>query len=325
MATLKDVAQKSGVTVTTVSRVLNNRGYISEQTRQKVYNAIKELNYQPNELARSLTKKRTNIIGVITPSIMHPFFGKVINYLEQFAVENKYKIMLCNSYHQKDKEIEYIEMLKSNKVAGIVLCSRTIDIDSFLDLSLPVVTIERYVGSGISVVECDNYMGGELATKHLINCGCKNIIHISGIKDIHMPADNRNVAFVDVCKKYNINHKVFHTEEEQFQSMDYSEFIQKIFSENYNIDGVFASSDVIAAQVIQVCNKNNIKIPDDLKLVGFDDTDIAYLTTPMLTTIKQPVEQMCQHAIDIIIKSLEKKVVPLKITLPVSLIKRGST
>lgn len=324
MATIKDVAEKAGITVTTVSRVLNNRGYISDATREKVYRTMKELNYQPNEVARSLSKKHTNIIGVIVPSVMHPFFCEVVNYLELYASKSGYKVMLCNSNHQRDKEIEYISMLRSNKVAGIVLCSRTEDIEQFFPENLPVVTFERTISDNISSVSCNNYQGGELATQHLIDCGCKNLLHISGVQGVHMPADARRDAFLNVCERNNVSGKVFDTEEQQFHSLDYERFLSKIILENRDVDGIFASSDVIAAEVIHVCAKNHIRIPQDLKLVGFDDIRLASLTTPQITTIRQPVEQMCACTIGNMIRQIDDDFLPSCTVLSVTLVKRES-
>ena len=110
MATIKDVAEIAQVTTTTVSRVINNRGYISEATRNKVYDAMKQLNYQPNELARSLFKQRTNTIGIIVPNVSHPYFSKLTSYLESAAEKKKYKIILCNSNEIVEKEMEYLDM-----------------------------------------------------------------------------------------------------------------------------------------------------------------------------------------------------------------------
>jgi LacI family sucrose operon transcriptional repressor len=325
MATIKDVAEKAGITVTTVSRVLNNRGYISDATREKVYRIMKELDYQPNEVARSLSKNHANIIGVIVPSVMHPFFCEVVNYLEFYAAKNGYKVMLCNSNHQRDKEIEYIGMLRSNKVAGIVLCSRTEDIEEFFPENLPVVTFERMISNNISSVSCNNYQGGEFATLHLIECGCKNLLHISGIQDIHMPADARRDAFLKICAEKNVSGKVFYTQEAQFHSLNYEDYLEKIILENRDTDGIFASSDVIAAEIIHVCAKNQIRIPQDLKLVGFDDIRLASLTTPQITTIRQPVEQMCACTIGNMIRQIDDDFLPSSTVLSVTLVKREST
>src|SRR5512136_1608038 len=125
MPTIKDVAQLAGVTVTTVSRVLNNKGYISDQTRKKVGDAMKELDYVPNEMARSLLKQRSSIIGLIVPAVSHPFFGELAMHVEYYAYEMGYKILLCNSHLDSAKERDYIDMLKRHKVDGIIMGSHT--------------------------------------------------------------------------------------------------------------------------------------------------------------------------------------------------------
>jgi len=324
MSTLKDVAARAGITVTTVSRIINNRGYIGDATRNKVYRAMKELDYQPNELARSLSMKKTYIIGVIVPSLLHPYFSEVVNYLEFYASRAGYKVMLCNSNHQEDKEHEYIDMLKSNKVSGIVLSSRTENIEKILPDDLPVITFERVISNRISSVSCDNFLGGEIATRHLLEIGCKYLLHISSTHNILMPADARRDAFVKVCEESQIPYKIVCTNEAQFDSLDYEEYLEQILRENPGIDGIFASSDVIAAKVISVCSKEKIRIPQDIKLVGFDDVKLASLTTPKITTIHQPIDQMCACAIDMLIHQINDGFLPSKTVLPVAIVKRES-
>lgn len=326
MATIKDVAEKAGIAVNTVSRVLNNRGYISDKTRKKVFDAMKELDYLPNEVARSLSQKHTSIIGVIVPSLMHPFFSKIVNYMEHFASQNGYKVMVCNSHQSREQEIEYIDMLRSNKVAGIVICTRTSDIDKYLDGSFPVISFERSVSDNIPAVFCDNYQGGVLATKRLLSAGCKHLTVLGGSANVHLPADSRITAFLDTCKQAEVEGIAFTTEETQFETRHYEAQIEQILTEHPEVDGIFATSDVIAAQVIQVCARHGLKIPDDISLVGFDDVELASLTQPSLTTIHQPVDQMCKYAFDIILKRLKDKdeVIPIKTVLPVTLVERNS-
>lgn len=325
MVTLKDVAKEAGLTVGTVSRVINNRGYISDDTRKKVYQVMKELNYRPNEVARSLSKKQTNTIGVIVPHIDHPYFSKLISYIEEVAYNNKQKIIITNSKESKEKEIDYIEMFTSNRVDGIILCSGYLDINKFLDLKIPVVAIERELERGTASIKCDNYEGGVMAANHLIKCGSKNLVHFSGIKDSKMPADERGIGFADTCEKNGIIHKEFKYEQGMYDTLDYHEYIEEILKQDNEIDGIFASSDLIAAQVIQVCRKIDIRIPEDLNLIGFDDVNIASLTTPTITTIKQPIKELAEQAVYAILKTQEGDVVPSKVTLPVKLIERKST
>ena len=148
MATLKDVAKETGLTVSTVSRVLNNRGYISADARERVYEAMKRLNYQPNELARSLSKQTTNTIGVIVPHIDHPYFARLLSSLETAAYKSGYKLLLFNSGERDEKEDRYLEMCKGSRVAGIILCSGRVETQCFEGLGVPLVTVERFLESG---------------------------------------------------------------------------------------------------------------------------------------------------------------------------------
>ena len=340
MATLKDVARETGLTVTTVSRVLNNRGYISEETREKVYAAMKKLNYRPNEVARSLSKKSTNTIGVIVPHIRHPYFSELISNLENEASKRGYKMILCNSQEKENKEREYLEMCTSNCVAGIVLCSAGVAVEEFQGSNIPLITIERYMENGTASVECDNKQGGKLAAEHLIACGCKNLLHISGVYETAMPADNRALGFIEVCEKAGVFHREVATNTYQYNKLEYHDFLEEVLKENYHvdnttendencgksrIDGIFASSDLIAAQILQVCSKLGIRVPEDIKLVGFDDVNISSLTTPQITTIHQPIKEIAELTLELLINAQDGKTVAKRSLLPVSLVKREST
>jgi len=325
MATLKDVAEKSGVTATTVSRVINNKGYISEETRKKVWAVMKEMNYQPNELARSLSKQYTNTIGVIVPHISHPFFAELINDLEAAAADQKYKILLCNSNEQPEKEAEYLDMFVSNRVAGIILCSKYVKAEKFRALHIPIINIEREDNMAATTIQGDNYHGGRMAAKHLIECGCKNLLHFGGVIGKNMPADQRAHAFIEVCKQAGIKCRVLQSDEFVYDSMNYHAYIKSGLEENPDVDGIFASSDLIAAQVIQICAAMGISIPEQVKLVGFDDVMIAKLTTPTITTIHLPIKEISVMSVECIDKSLRGEMIPSNISLPVRLIKREST
>ena len=325
LANIKDVAKTAGLSVGTVSRVLNNRGYISEGARKKVQAAMKQLNYVPNELAKSIFRQYTKAIGVIVPSVAHPYFGQIVENLEYYASQLGYKILLCNSYYEKGKEVEYLRMLRANQVDGIILCSRNIDISAELGNKLPIVSIERILSDNIPCVSSDNRQGGLLATQHLVEKGCCKIAHISGSLSLHLMANLRTDAFEEACRKNNVESVLVSTDENQFSSMTYYDKIRNLFREHPNIDGIFASSDVIAAQVIQVAAELGLEIPKDLKLVGFDDINVATLTTPQLTTIHQPIKQISKYALELLINKINGEIVPMRTVLPVSLIERGST
>lgn len=325
MATIVDVARLAGVTPTTVSRVINNRGYISEKTKKRVHEAMDELGYQPNEIARSLTKQKSNTIGVIVPHISHPYFAKLISNLENEASKKDYKIILCNSKEKAEKEKQYLDMCKSNRVAGIIICSGNVESNKINTGGIPVVLLEKNFEEGKLGIQCDNYQGGKLATEHLIECGCKKILHLSGVIDEEMPADNREKAFIDVCSKNEIEYFIKKYDIDTYNQMNYYDYIKAALNEIEGVDGIFASSDLIAAQVIQVCNEIKIRIPEDIKLVGFDDVDISQLTTPRITTVHQPIKEMARLSIELIDAKYNNIEVNEKTILPIKLIIREST
>jgi LacI family sucrose operon transcriptional repressor len=319
MATIKDVALKAGVTVTTVSRVMNNRGYLSEKTKEKVHQAMEALDYHPSEVARSLAQKQTTLLGVIVPSLLHPYYNEVINALENHASLLGLKLLVCNAQRNAQKEAEYIDMLKANKVAGIILCTQSRNSVRSL-INLPVVTLERSISPSVPAVLCDNEMGGRIAAEHLLSRGCKNLVMIQGGRS----SEERVQGFTRTCEEDSVSFHVAHASKRQFHQLDYADLINTLFTDSPAIDGVFASSDVIAAQVIQICHKRGLCVPEDVKVIGFDDVDLARLLSPALSTIHQPIEELCAHAIQTIVRweDTEKQ---SRTILPVHLVQRSST
>lgn len=325
VATIKDVAEKAGVSVTTVSRVLNNRGYLSENLKRKVYEAMKELNYQPNELARSLFRKKSNIIGLIIPDISHPFFGEIARYVEYYAYKKKYKILLCNSQLNKKKEKEYINMLKASQVDGIIMGSHTMDIKEYTTIRLPLVTLDRQLSETIPYVSSDHYKGGALATKLLIKKGCRKIAHISGNLRLNLLAKMSYDTFADLMKKHGIAHVVVETDLNGFNYKEYEQIVAELFRAHPDVDGVFASSDVIAAQVLKECRRLGKKVPDDVKVVGFDGIQLGEFIAPGLTTIQQPIREIAKSAVDLIVEQINGNAVPRENILPVKLLEKETT
>lgn len=200
MPTIKDVAAEAGVTYTTVSRVLNNRGYISEETREKVYSAMKKLNYMPNEMARNLSRQKSDYIGVILPSVEHPYFSKVLHWLEHYVTKHNYKIMVCISENSREKELQYIDLLYSHRVLGIVVCSHIGETMEHLDSNCPLISFEREIAENIPAVLCDNYQGGILAANRLFDAGCRNIAIFNQPTKENIPAYSREKAFMKCCE-----------------------------------------------------------------------------------------------------------------------------
>jgi|LSQX01.2.fsa_nt_gb LacI family sucrose operon transcriptional repressor len=323
--TIKDVAKKAGVSVTTVSRVLNNRGYISEATRRKVYQAMEDLDYHPNEVARSLFRKKSNIIGLIVPTVAHPFFGELTSYLETYAYSRGYKVLICNSQLNALKEQEYIWMLRRNQVDGIVMASHTLEVEEYKKLNLPVVSFDRFISSRIPYVTSDNYQGGRLAVEHLLQRGCTKIAHLCGSLDLDMLANQRHRAFMNVAEEKNIPYCTVQTDVNVFEVDEYEELLTDLLVRHPDLDGLFLNSDIMAIAAIKVCGKLGMRIPQDIKIIGYDDVSIASLVSPQITTIRQPLAQMSELSVKLIEDLVKKKAVPTENCLPVELIERGTT
>ena len=322
MVTQEDVARKCGISVATVSRVMNKRGYISKETREKVYRAMKELNYAPNEVARSLSRNNTGTVGVILPHLEHPYFAKLLASLEYELIRNDYKLMLFCTNRNVGEERFCIEKCRASRMDGIILCAGNVQTGELQELNVPLITLERALDTAVSCIECDNEEGGALAGERLAKCGCKEVLYVGMIRDTAMPADLRYLGFERTCRKYGIRCEQIQNEKTHYDNMDYYALLDRMFEQHPKLDGVFASSDVVASQVLQVARRRGIIVPDQLKVVGFDDTIVASVTAPMLTTIHQPVKEMAHAAVEQLLLALDGKDVCRRIVFPVHLVER---
>lgn len=326
MATIKDVALKADVSIATVSRVLNNRGSLSEKTKKLVFEAMKELDYQPNEIARTLSKQRSKILGVIIPSMTHPFYATLSSSIEHYAFERGYKLMICNSSFETKKEQIYLEMLRRNMVDGIVVASHNSDnAELFQNVNMPIISAEQILSTLIPAVVSDNYNGGYQATMHLIERGCKKLAHVSGDLSLHLSSDERYKAFVDACKKHNVEHYIYEADEKMLIGLDYSVLVNRIMEEHPDVDGVFASSDVIAMEVIKTFLIHGYKIPEQVKVVGFDDVYIGSLFYPEITSIKQDIDELGKTIVNNLLDLIDHKEIAMKTVVPVHFIERSTT
>jgi LacI family sucrose operon transcriptional repressor len=322
---IDDVARLAGVSPTTVSRVLNNRGYLSEETKEKVKNAMKELNYVPNDVARTLFNKRSNLLGLILPTTSNPFFGELTFHIENICSSLGYKVLICNSLNRIDKEEKYLEMLMRNQVDGIIVGTHNRGILDYHEQNLAVVAIDRYLSETIPVVSSDNYEGGKMATELLITEGCKHIILIDGVGELETPARLRRKAYIDTLEKHGGVPKIYEIPE-AFHRQSQQEVIEKIFDECPEVDGIFATNDLFATSFITIAKKHGKDVPGEIKVVGYDGTETVQTVFPELTTIRQPIDLIAQTAIDILIKEIEGEFsdFSLENRLPVKLLK-GTT
>lgn len=308
MPSIKDVAIKAGVSVTTVSRVINNRGYIGKQTRKKVEQAMAEIDYQPNLIARSLQRNQSFLLGVIVPDSNHPFFSELIKYIEMYATELNYKILICNSLDSPSKEQQYISMLRQNRVDGIIMCSHTLNIQDYQKVDLPIVSFDRIISNKFPYVGSDNFRGGEIAAEHLISKGCKSLLYLSGPLDVDLLPNRRWDAFRVKCLNANVSFDVIECRDNQLNFDSLSTFINnEVLDRIHDFDGVFCNDTAAYALYIQATEKG-IEVPEQLKIVGYDYHSFTrMLQHPKLTTIKQPIDRIGKTLSSTIIKMVENK------------------
>lgn len=304
---IKDVAKKAGVSITTVSRVINNNPVVNEKTKLKVNAVMEELNYYPHQIARALSKKQSFIIGILIPDCANPFFAEIIKYVELYAQNKDYKLLVCNSLNNKEKEIKYIQMLEQNRVDGIIMGSHTLDVDAYKNLNAPIITFDRYIDENIPYVSSDNFYGGQLATNALIESGCQSLLHISGALHLNTFANRRAEAFKLTCIENKVNFQILELEHTKLSFEYFMGFInEKIAPILPNIDGVFCSNDLLAYALYIYCTQNNIRVPQDLKIIGYDyNSFIRMLKTPQITTIAQPVEKIANALCSGLIQLIE--------------------
>lgn len=318
MATIKQVAELAGVGTSTVSRYLNSKGYISDDARERIKQACEELNFMPNELARAMKLNHSKTIGVMIPTICNPFFTELVHVIEQNLLRQGYKTVLCNTNGDIEQEKNYLNLAISNRFDGIILITGSKEFRE-LKTDIPIILLDRINDeNGIYInLTSNNKQGAELATKHLVDCGCKKILYVSSDEEI-IPAQIREVGFLEVVERYNIPHQVI-------KQSEFSEDALQTFIEE-GVDGIFTWNDISAIQCLSLCRQLDILIPEQIQVVGYDNIDIAELVHPKLTTVAQPLRELgtmaSQYMIQLIDKTIEP---PMVIQLDNTLVIRQST
>lgn len=326
MPTLQDVADRAGVTVTTVSRMLNGRVPVSQKTRDRIEQAMAELGYSPNQLARSLAKKSSNLVGLIVPSARHYFFAELIQEVEAAVSRYSCQLLLCISNQELEKERSYYQMLLGDRVRGIIMASYSAGFDRIAHPHAPMVYIERQSEVGIPCALMDSLQGGRLAGEHLIGRGCRSLLYLSGNAAKNSVSNLRYQGFREACEAAGIPAPAcVEASWDEFISLDYSGSVRRLFLEHPEVDGILTSNDLMAAAVVRYALENRISVPDQVKVVGYDDTSFAGLCPLPLTTIHQPIAEIANYAVDALNRLSCGDVVPSTVLFPVYLVQRATT
>ncbi len=327
--TILDVADRAGVSKSTVSNVIRGVVGVSDETRRKVDSAIKQLGYRPNILARQLVQQRTNILGVVVGDLANPFFAEMAKSVERQASARGYTAMFCNTEGDSASELAGIEMLLAQRVAGIVFLAFSGDARTMRETqqhSVPAVFLSCHERWG-DVVAVDDELGGRLATRHLLECGHRRLAFLS----IPELADSSDQARYEGCVKEagaaNVK-RINWSPDSDHAAVDGAEVeLRDVFTGPHRVTAVFASNDLAAIDLMDFADSAGLRVPDDLSIVGFDDVPMAGLARIGLTTVAQPRDELARHGIDTMIGRIEGSVKgePTTTLVPVQLVKRRST
>lgn len=332
--TIKDLAKELSISPSTVSRALKDHPDISPETKKVVKALADKLNYRPNLLAQGLRISKTNTIGVIIPEFIHFFFSTIVSGIEDIAYSKGYNVILCQSAETYEREVTDTRALWNSRVDGMLvsISKETTSYDHFqelLDEGLPMVFFDRVTKNlEASQVIVDDYMGAYNAVEHLISKGCKKIVHLAGPRNLEI-SKNRLNGYKDCLKKYNIKFsedlvvrcpKGTYEESKSFTSI--------LLNNNKDIDGVFGCNDMAALGAILAVKEKGIKIPEQIKIIGFSDWQLSNLIEPRLSTVSQAGFEMGQAAATILIDEIETdddKITHVKKVISTKLIERDTT
>ncbi|MDO4633698.1 MAG: LacI family DNA-binding transcriptional regulator [Eubacteriales bacterium] len=327
---VKDIAELAGTSVATVSRVINQNGRFSKATEARVRKVMEEYNFQPNQLARGLRKQHTQVIGIMVPDIANSFFISVISEIQKVLTERNYMTLICSSNENSEIAKKQIDMLLGQKVSGLIYIGETYITDT---PDIPTVYIDRDPRNSIpdmqknfELIESDNIQGGYLAGKELAKKGVKNATYICFNRGMST-VKKRLSGFISALEDYGVNYHEDHGVQVETVSLQEGyRATEQLLREHPETDGIFYLSDKLAIGGLEYLSQQNIAVPEQIKVIGFDGIEMGEVVTPRLTTIRQSVELMGRTAAERILEIIETENVKLgKQRMPVELVVRGTT
>lgn len=324
------VAKQANVSIATVSRYINNPEKLSENMREKVGKAMNDLGYIPNELAKAVLSGVSKVIGVVVPSVTNPFFAELATSIEQKARLEGDAILLMNTHDDAEIEKASVSTLLSYRVAAIIVC-RSQNESIYENIDVPVICFENPVSNCQAIVRVDNEQGGFIAFNHLVDIGCKRILHIKGPGTFEA-TEERYRGFIRGFEALDEKER---PETDIYQMSrdfvaDYSDTELDSIPNLASYDGVFAFNDIIAASLLRVLNRRGIDVPEQMRVIGFDGSYYSQMTAPPLSTVSQHVDQISTYCIEAVSRfrneiKEDKVSQRLTFTVPTELIIRDST
>jgi len=325
MSRIKDVAKVAGVSTATVSRVLANHSRVKEETRRRVMEAVEQLNYRPNLVARSLRVQKSAKIGLVVSDIRNPFFTAISRAVEDAAYESGYSVLMCNTDENPEKEELYLNLLHDENVAGIIF-SPTQKFSSKLanlDTSIPIVVIDRTVESkDVDMVLLDNFAAAHELTLHLINNGYRKLAGLFG--DASTTGQERNRGFHKALKGKGLSPIAAYFIAPRIQQG--YETTMALLKQKEKPDAIFTSNSLLTVGALRAVRDSGLRIPDDVALVGFDETTWGALVDPPVTVISQPTEEIGRTATELLFQRIaDPKRLPKTVVLQGQLLENRSS
>ncbi|MCY9657554.1 LacI family DNA-binding transcriptional regulator [Paenibacillus chondroitinus] len=293
---IKDVAQKAGVSVTTVSRVLNGEKYVKDDLKAKVKRAIDELGYAPSHIARSLVRKKTNLIGVIVPDLTSSFYSTILSSIEETASLNDYNLLVCNIIEDTDKELKYLNVFHEMRVDGIIIMHEKLsdEIRNFIHkLDIPIIfSSVRPVDHKFISVIIDDYEAAYDATKYLTELGHERIAFIGGdMRDV-TSGQNRYVGYRNALKDQRVRIINDYIRFGDYKTQSGYDMMKELLACEPRPTALFAVSDDMAVGAMNCIHDHQLKVPDDISIIGFDGSQLTELVRPRLSSMEQPIQEM---------------------------------
>ncbi len=330
---IRDVAREAGVSTTTVSYVLNRKPSqtISAETTERIWQAVRTLNYVPNLNARSLTSQRTNLIGVVIPQtepgkefmFSNPFYGELLSSIEYTARRNGYHLLLSGPATDQS----YINIARNRSVDGIIIVGSFLSksLNELHELAIPVVLVDTYVKDPVfHTIGIDDQLGGRIATRYLLEKGHRDIAFVSGSVSEQGVTRKRFMGYMDALNEYGLkmNEKNLYLGTVSF---DFALSVADEMRERGNREtAAFVTADILGMGLIKGLRRLGKRVPDDLSVVGFDDLDLARMSDPSLTTVHQDIAAKGRNAIQVILDAVEGRTEKQERILPIRLVERDS-
>ncbi|MBP1970220.1 alanine racemase [Virgibacillus natechei] len=327
MANIQQVAREAGVSVATVSRVLNEQDTVTTKTRIKVEDAIKKMNYEPSMLGRNLRNSESRILLILIPKISNPFYFEIIKGIESTALSHNYNILLCETDSNPARENIYFDLVKKKMADGIISMDPAVNMETLTELSKThaIIQCSEYApNSGIPYVTIDNEEAAYRAVKHLISIGHEKIALMNS-DDKFLYARQRKKGYQKALEEHSISINEDYVCRADELGFEYGQHaMKKILSLKDRPTAVFAVSDLLAIGALKEINSNGLQVPNDIAIVGFDKIDFSNMTHPTLTTIGQPMYQMGTIAAKMLMNKIKGETVE-SVVLEHELVIREST